>query len=61
MNITNTRQKHAGYSKKYRMKKTLQFEKFKKEEKPRVPEEKRSKAKERQRKCRDKKGLNLLF
>ena len=43
------------------MKKALQFEKFKKEEKPRVPEEKRSKAKERQRKCRDKKGLNLLF
>ena len=37
------------------MKKTLQFEKIKKEEKARVLEEKRSEAKERQRKCRDKK------
>ena len=39
----------------YRMKKTLQFEKIKKEEKARVLEEKSSEAKERQRKCRDKK------
>ena len=34
--------------KKYRMKKTLQFEKIKKEEKARVLEEKSSEAKERQ-------------
>ena len=46
--------------KKYRMKKTLQFEKIKKEEKARVLEEKRSEAKERQRKCRDN-GLNLFL
>ena len=41
------------------MKKTLQFEKIK-EEKARVLEEKRSEAKERQRKCRDN-GLNLFL
>ena len=43
------------------MKKALQFEKLTKEEKARVLEEERSKAKERQRKCRHKKGLNLLL
>ena len=43
------------------MKKALQFEKLMKEEKARVLEEERSNAKERQRKCRYKKGLNLLL
>ena len=47
--------------KKYRMKKTLQFEKIKKEEKARVLEEKSSEAKERQRKCRDKKWTKPVF
>ena len=52
--------KNAGYSKKCRMKKALQFEKLKKEERARVLEEERSKVKERQRKCRDTKRTNLV-
>ena len=43
------------------MKKALQFEKPKREEKARALEEEKTKAKERQRKCRDKKGQNLLL
>ena len=53
--------KNAEHSKVYRMKKASEFEAlFKKEEKARILDEKRAKAKERQRKCREKKRSQLV-
>ena len=52
--------KNAEYSKKYRLKKALDFENLKKEDKSRVLDEERAKARDRQRKSRENKRSKLL-